>query len=392
MKKIIVIADDMTGAAEIAGIAHMAGLSVRILLEEKEYVKHDEDVLVIDSNTRCLSADIAYLKVLEICKKINLTNYLFFKKVDSLLRGQVTTEIAAVFQVLDLKAALIIPCNPSKNRVIRNGLYYVEGIPMDKTEFRNDPVHPRESANVKVLLSNSLQTIKTGRPETKVNVGEILIPDITLLNDIEKAIDNNNNDNILFAGGADFFRMVLIKIMQQTLIKNDYQPSLREGRKHIILGSNSKLSRYSHTPFRQNGFRVHSLPVNALEDDILFFEWKDIILTQLKKGEQLVITGPIEHIYDHKIIERIQTRLVDMAMRIVSYDKDISTLLIEGGETASSFFRQMCIENLEVERVNHEGVVSLHSPKIDYIITIKPGSYSWPDAFFQNQTLQLHHE
>ena len=54
---IVVIADDLTGAAELAGIAFSHGLTAEVQIEFNS--KADADIICLDTNTRILTAEDA---------------------------------------------------------------------------------------------------------------------------------------------------------------------------------------------------------------------------------------------------------------------------------------------------------------------------------------------
>ena len=106
---IIVIADDMTGAAEIAGVAHRYGLQVRLLsLEESacnspcfpdDHASGD-DVLVYATNTRSGSRDAAVSMMRRIVGRHQGEHVTFFKKTDSVMRGHIMAEIQTLMDEL----------------------------------------------------------------------------------------------------------------------------------------------------------------------------------------------------------------------------------------------------------------------------------------------------
>ena len=165
MPKILVIADDFTGAAEIGGIAHLFGLSVKIQTSHQGPDDRENDVIVIDTNTRSFSPDKAYKILQSKLNELDLSNFDFiYKKVDSVLRGPVTSEVKAILTILNFKKAVLVPANPSKDRTIRNGKYYINNIPIDQTEFRNDPEYPRKSAVVRDLIIDGFEEKTPGNP------------------------------------------------------------------------------------------------------------------------------------------------------------------------------------------------------------------------------------
>ena len=100
--KIFVLADDLTGASELGGIAFQFGLSVKILFTTDNLAKHNEDVIVIDSNTRNMKPAEAFRRITELTSNIDFSEFsLIYKKVDSVLRGSISSELEAFTLVLN---------------------------------------------------------------------------------------------------------------------------------------------------------------------------------------------------------------------------------------------------------------------------------------------------
>ena len=141
----IVIADDITGAAEMAGIAHQHGLSVRLSIAGSlccdRGTAERTDVLVIATDTRSMTEEEAVNETLRITSQLSpLTSHLF-KKTDSALRGHVVAELSALMQTTGYQRAIYLPANPSKGRIIRNGCYYIKEVRGEKSEVREVPIH-----------------------------------------------------------------------------------------------------------------------------------------------------------------------------------------------------------------------------------------------------------
>src|SRR3954464_11339542 len=104
----VVIADDLTGAADCAASSAALGCGATILLyssEDQEYegAWPDTDILSIDANSRCLSANQASELTTRLVRLSDSYNaavheYVLFKKIDSTLRGNVATEVAALLK------------------------------------------------------------------------------------------------------------------------------------------------------------------------------------------------------------------------------------------------------------------------------------------------------
>ena len=120
MPRILVIADDFTGAAEIGGIAHLYGLSVRLQTSLSDAGLSEDDVVVLDTNTRSLTPHEASKAIIKILGDLDLSVFNFiYKKVDSVLRGPIIPEIKAILSKAELNHGVLVSANPSKGRIIK---------------------------------------------------------------------------------------------------------------------------------------------------------------------------------------------------------------------------------------------------------------------------------
>jgi uncharacterized protein YgbK (DUF1537 family) len=66
---VLVIADDLTGAAELAGIAYSYGLNTALVTRVPE-IAPECDVLVVASDTRSMSEDEAVSVTHKVCRAL----------------------------------------------------------------------------------------------------------------------------------------------------------------------------------------------------------------------------------------------------------------------------------------------------------------------------------
>ena len=100
MVKLLIIADDFTGALD-TGVQFAAGGAETRVVTNTDYdfdrVDENVQVLVLDAETRHLSRDEAYRVVFHITKKAFESGIPFiYKKTDSALRGNIGSELKAV--------------------------------------------------------------------------------------------------------------------------------------------------------------------------------------------------------------------------------------------------------------------------------------------------------
>src|SRR5690606_22283234 len=156
---ITVIADDLTGAAEIAGVCLRYGVQVAFGLDS--IPEQSAKVVVIATDSRSQTEHEAYKPHQKIAKQVfeKTESPIVFKKCDSVLRGYVLTELKALMEASGKPQVLLQPSNPEGNRIIKNGVYYVDGIEIENTGFSTDPDFPAKTSSVATILSE--RTSKT---------------------------------------------------------------------------------------------------------------------------------------------------------------------------------------------------------------------------------------
>ena len=150
---IVVIADDITGAAEITGVCLRYGLKTRFEINNVSSFSDAPDVLVIATNTRSLPPKKAVAQIRKIA--LSLKEYkqiTLFKKIDSALRGHVLEESTALADVFGINKIGIFPANPKAGRIIKNSVYYINNVPINETSFACDPDFPATKSNVFEIL------------------------------------------------------------------------------------------------------------------------------------------------------------------------------------------------------------------------------------------------
>lgn len=133
--RVLILADDLSGAADCAAPFAQRGLRTVVTLG----VRHDlddADVVAIDADTRRLSASAAAAQIAELVREYAPADgALFFKKIDSQLRGHIGVEIAAALRELrnfrPAARAIVAPAFPKQCRVTRGKQQYVNGVRLD---------------------------------------------------------------------------------------------------------------------------------------------------------------------------------------------------------------------------------------------------------------------
>lgn len=223
-----IIADDLTGANDTALQFHLRGSNTQILLDYEGYLQNikNAQTWAISTETRNVEADVAYNKVKAATKvlieKLNLE--LFYKKIDSTLRGNIAAETLAMLEVLNWDAAIIIPAFPSEGRITVGGYHLLKGVPIERTELARDVHSPIFESHIPTLLRSQLDeerrdlvglielsTIMNGAGPILFKINELIaqgkkliVADAVSITDIEQVVlaINKSDYNILPTGSA----------------------------------------------------------------------------------------------------------------------------------------------------------------------------------------------
>lgn len=146
MAKLLIIADDFTGALDTGVQLSKKGVSTQVLIQNNMHwcqLSTDAEVLVVDTESRHLDAEQSYKKVFELCisARENGIRYIY-KKTDSTLRGNIGAELSALMDACNIKKLYFIPAYPEEGRITIKGHQYVKGVPLSQTIFAKDPLNP----------------------------------------------------------------------------------------------------------------------------------------------------------------------------------------------------------------------------------------------------------
>lgn len=382
---IFIIADDITGAAEIAGVCLRYGLTVSFGIDI--IPKEVADVCIVATDSRSLSESEAYAVHSKLAADVyKLKPAFVFKKCDSVLRGYVLTELSALLAESHLKKILLQPSNPSTGRCINDGLYYVGNEKIENTGFSIDPDFPANDSSVKNLLlqrsktHESINSIHTGVIKSLNDQG-IFVPDCNSADDLLKSC-KLSSDKTLLCGSAAFFEQIILEkgLAKTTTSTTENGLSLKNFL--LIAGTTHPESQRFSEKLLQIGCQVEKFPEHLLQEQLNendFAYWLQELKSKWNENKMLSIG-----ISDKTVVfPNSQTELKSRLSRVADYllgNCDISELLIEGGATTYSILNTLSFTTLTPKTELAPGVLRMKINNTDNLwLTIKPGSYPWPE-------------
>ncbi len=150
------LADDLTGAMDTGMLAvNLSSDRVLCLWRSDRIDRMPADaILILDTESRnrnepqaAEAIRNAVLQLRAVGRKVD------YKKIDSTMRGPVAAELEALLQTGGYPGALVCPALPAQGRVIRDGVLYVDGVPLADTDIGHDPLAPLGTSSLPVLLS-----------------------------------------------------------------------------------------------------------------------------------------------------------------------------------------------------------------------------------------------
>lgn len=135
LPRYLVVADDLSGAADCAAGFASAGLSTSVLLDPQAsgQAQRDVDVLTVDTNSRRDTPSVAAAKLQALLAAPASQGRRVLKKIDSTLRGGWAQEVAVLQGALDAMA-LVAPSFPQMGRTMQAGLVHVHGVRLADTD------------------------------------------------------------------------------------------------------------------------------------------------------------------------------------------------------------------------------------------------------------------
>ncbi len=154
--RLVVIADDFTGALDTGVKFAKHGARVRVALaDELPSDAHGTEVLVVDAETRHLPPQEAYAATLRLAgwAAARSVPHLYIK-TDSALRGNIGAAVKAALDATGSKMAAFAPAYPDMGRITRGGVQWIDGMPLQDSVFSQDLLNPVHISGIGDLFSS----------------------------------------------------------------------------------------------------------------------------------------------------------------------------------------------------------------------------------------------
>lgn len=377
MRPIVVIADDITGAAELAGLALSYGCSVHFTTDPTTLTATAE-VTVLATDTRSMVADEAIRATGTIVEQLRtMEGIRLFKKCDSALRGHIIPELCSLMRV-GYQQALILAANPSKGRRIERGIYTIDGTPIAETLFASDPEFPARTSEVTQLTKAAATTTEAVFRTLNEGVEQITIGESRSEEEIAAWVEQMD-DKTLLVGAADAFRALLEKEGFRPTPPQQPFAGLEGRQTLVVCGSTVRHNLLDEPLFQRH--RVASCP---MPDAVFAGESPEAWIEQGKEliaaERYLLLRIPQQVAIDRSKALHLRNAMATTVAALVRHQRP-DELIIEGGASAFAILAALGWNHFTVENQIAAGVVRLRHTDSGVYLTFKPGSYSWGGMF-----------
>jgi len=353
-----VISDDLTGCGDVG--LHFAdwGLITIVYAYDLERLSKELkpdvnwDVLVVNTESRFDKPQTAYEKVkcvLKFFRKLEIKQV--YKKIDSTLRGNISSEIDALFDELKIKELPFCAAFPGTGRTTIDGYHYVWGKLVTRTEFARDPRNPVNEAHIPTLLkgmSKHYDRIRVYDARTQKDLKNIAreIQDYTTV----CGASGLAGELVKFWGKSELNRGVKSKTVTGGL-----KPVL------IISGS-AKSVTYEQIEELNREKGLLAVPIDFERDRVEIPDAKDAkhILIYAQKSSQKLDPDKII-----RTLVQLTTGLCKGGL--------FHNLILIGGDTASSICRALKIDTFQIISSVSPGVAFCRTLDGKYDFILKPG-------------------
>lgn len=359
MAKLVIIADDLTGALDTGVQFSENKLSVVVTTKididfQKEFF--DMDVIVIDTESRHISSSEAGKKIKKILSNLPKENVeFFFKKLDSTLRGNIGSELEAFIDGLNIKKLAFMPAFPLGKRTVKNGILYVNGKKIEDTVFSKDILNPIKKSLISDIIAE--QTDIFCEVSTKENFDinkeidkKIMIFDSSNIDDLEAIAQKLEVKKLLhYTAGNTGFASVLKNYIPSKNFKKTIK--IIDKRILFVCGSVNKISLEQCAFAKRSNYISKVLNFSDIvsenyEQKDSFKEVKNFTVTKLHENEKILIqtsdginTLEIAKEYTEKnniSMEEITENIAKNTGKLISEilkEEQIENLVIFGGDT-----------------------------------------------------------
>ena len=406
-----VIADDFTGASDIANTLARGGMATTQFLGIPHTAAVACEAGVVALKTRSIPAADAVAQSLAALRWLQGQGcrQFFFKycsTFDSTPEGNIGPVGEALAEALGARGVVACPAFPGAQRTVFQGHLFVGDRLLNESSLRHHPLNPMTDADLRRWLRRQTRdpvglvphaTVSSGARAIEAALGESAARGERMV--IVDAVDNRDLMAIgeacanakLVTGGSGIALGLPANFARQGLLRGSaFRPKSINGPAAILAGSCSVRTRQqierhlaSHPGMAIDVDAVLEGRVSSAEVEEFFRRHRDEAAIAYSSAPPEIVAAAQKKHGAEKVAHAIESLLAQSASRLVR--AGIRRLVVAGGETSGAVVTGLGLQTLEVGPEIDTGVPVLYSGEL--ALALKSGNFGAEDFF--EKALQL---
>ncbi len=378
MPKLVIIADDLTGAADSAAACMEAGAEAIVLLDGADgddSAPESASVVAIDANSRCMAPMQAAEATARLVRRYGspADEAFLFKKVDSTLRGHLAVELGAALQARREQVssgqrvvALLAPAFPAQGRTTVHGRQMLNGKLLEEVDsWQGERVRPR--SNIADVLGEAglscgiveLATVRSGSRSLAAsivrlaNTVDVIVCDAETDADLQVIAKSSRalGPRTVLAGSAGLARHILSdpKFPRTAgAAGRGHAMAIENGPTLFVVGSLSEASRQQAQMLAAApDVETFTLPQQSLlmNEITAWHDYAGLVSKSLERGKDVLLMLDSTEQFTNTQIRLLTTSLAQMLQPLAG---QAGALVATGGETARTVLQAWGISHLRL--------------------------------------------
>lgn len=363
-----VIADDLTGATDIAGFLANNGLeTIQIMGIPEPGFQTDADAVVVSLKSRSIAPEDAVrqsLAALDSLRRAGCVQYYFkyCSTFDSTKRGNIGPVTDALLESLESDFTVICPSLPVNGRTVEGGVLYVNGVPLAESGMRHHPINPMTDSDLTRLMEMQsrgramvldLATVEKGAAAVREGLAALRAKGcryavLDAATDAHLDILAEALDDVLLLTGGSGLGAARARVLSarfggnSDLARQAGRPS--GGRVVALSGSCSEMTNRQVAAYREKAESVKAVAARCIADPDAYAEelaaWVDanaggdcapLVYATVGKDELAAIQKEFGVEETSRAVEEMFTKLAGNLLR-----RGFDTFIVAGGETSGA--------------------------------------------------------
>ncbi|WP_417600931.1 3-oxo-tetronate kinase [Novosphingobium tardum] len=375
------IADDFTGAGDIAGLIAAEGMRTSLFTSIDDIGSRDCEAGVVALKTRSISVEHAVAKSLAAlvpllaagCRQIV---FKYCSTFDSTPRGNIGPVAEALAARLGVATAIVCPAFPANGRTVYQGNLFVGDVPLAESGMRDHPLTPMTDSDIRRWLAPQtslpvrhipLQRVRAAGLAAELAGATGLVVTDAVSDDDLRIIARAVADAPLITGGSAIGMGLPANFRERELIGDAALPNLaRPGPTILLSGSCSVASNAQVASYRASRPAIAVDVSRLLEGCPVVDEVDDFLRRYAADAPLAYSTAPPEHsrtfIADdgaNRAAHAVENLLAKLATRAAA--RGITKFVVAGGETSGGVVEALRPGPLQVGKMIAPGVPLLAS-------------------------------